>query len=165
MIDFKIKGGKEVAAMLQQLPVQIEKKILRNALSAGVRVLRDEARAQAPAKSGALRKAIRTSRDTRDGRVIAKVRLRGRHAYLGVFMEYGVAPHLIAAGGEKRSLKIDGKFVGKAIEHPGISGKAFMAPAMEIRGADAVRAATDYITRYLQFGTISAPTIAVDDEE
>ncbi len=165
MIDFKIKAGREVSALLQQLPVEVEKKILRNALAAGVRVLRDEARARVPSQSGKLRKSIRTSRDTKGGRIVAKVRLKGRHSYLGVFMEYGVAPHLIAAGGSLRSLKIDGKFAGKVVQHPGVAAKAFMGPAVDARGQDAVTAAADYITRYLQFGAISAPTIAVDDEE
>jgi hypothetical protein len=90
MIEFRIKGGKELDALLKQLPVEVETKILRNGLAAGAAVIRDEARLLAPAKSGAMRQAIKTSRDTRraDGLVIAKVKLKGKHSFLGKFIEY-----------------------------------------------------------------------------
>lgn len=189
MIEFKIKGGKELAALMQQLPVQMEKKLLRNAMAAGVRVLRDEARNQVPAKSGALRRSIKTSRDSKDGRIIAKVRLQGKHAYLGVFMEYGVRPHLISVADEdtpsrntrhgsrkvaigtvnkmvaRGSLKIGENFVGAYVLHPGHAAKPFLRPAMDTHAKEAVDAVGKYIGTYLQFGQITAPTISVDEEE
>lgn len=100
MIDMKITGGKELHALLQQLPVQVETKILRNALARGVNIIRDEARRLAPSETGKLRRAIKTTRDTdrKSGRVIAKVKVKGEHSFLAVFHEYGVAQHLITAG-------------------------------------------------------------------
>jgi hypothetical protein len=84
VISYAIKGGKELAALMAKLPVEVETKILRNGLAAGAAVIRDEARAQVRVKSGLTRKAIKTARSTTaDGRVVAKVKLSGKHAFVG----------------------------------------------------------------------------------
>jgi HK97 gp10 family phage protein len=166
VIRHSIKGGKELDALLQQLPVEVETKILRNALARGANVIRDEARRRAPRKSGAMAKAIKTARGTRqnEGYVVAKVRLRGKHAFLGTFMEYGVLPHLIWAAGGKGSLVINGVPIGKRVQHPGLAPHPFMRPALDAKAGEAVQAVGDYLTHYLKWGPITAPTIAVDLE-
>lgn len=174
MIEFKLTGGKEVSALLQQLPVQMEKKIMRNALAAGARIIRDEARARAPGKSGKMRRAINVQTNVINGTVIAKIRMKGKHTYIGIFMEYGVKPHMISVGKVKRrkgeatasarlAMKIGDDFVGRSVLHPGVTAKAFLRPAMDARANDAVAAIGEYIGRWVQFGSISAPTITVDD--
>lgn len=183
MIDLKMKGGKELHALLQQLPVEVETKILRQALARGANVVRDEARRLVPAKTGRLRKSIKTSRDTKNGQIIAKVRLRGPDSYLGVFMEYGVASHLIARTGAGEGkvavrkakdgegkvkggvMKIGGEFVSGIIEHPGHSAHPFMRPALDTKAADVVNTIGDYLQKYLTFGSINVPTVSVDGEE
>ena len=166
MITMSIKGGKQVHDLLQMLPVQVETKILRNALAAGAKVLRDEARNQVAdtTETGLLRKAIKTTRDTRQGRVIAKVKLKGKHSYLGLYLEYGVLPHEITVkdGG---SLRIGKNFVGMEVMHPGFTAKPFFRPALDAKATEAVNAVGAYLTKYLQFGNISAPVVAVDEEE
>lgn len=93
-----LKGGPELMQFLDQLPPKLEKNVLRGALRAGANVIRDEARANVPVKSGKLRRAIKTDTVTDGGLIKARVKLRGQHSFIGVFLEYGVAPHLITAG-------------------------------------------------------------------
>jgi uncharacterized protein YfaP (DUF2135 family) len=117
-------------------------------------------------ESGQLEKAIKTSRNTKQstGQVIAKVRLRGRHAFLGNFIEYGVLPHLIWSQG-KESLVINGVAIGKQVEHPGYGARPFFRPAVDAKAAEAVQVVANYLATYLQFGSISAPAVSVDEEE
>jgi hypothetical protein len=167
VISYSIKGGKELDALLQQLPVEVETKILRNGLGAGANVIRDEARLLAAKKSGAMAAAIKSVRGTRKstGQVVAKVRLRGKHSFLGIFMEYGVLPHQIWVHAGKDSLVINGVTVGKRVWHPGLAPKPFFRPAIDTKAEAAVQAVGDYLTRYLSWGTIRAPTVEVDLEE
>jgi HK97 gp10 family phage protein len=163
VIEYRIKGGSEVAALIAQLPIEIEQKILRNGLAAGANVIRDEAKSLAPKKSGELADDIKTTRGTGEGYVYAKIRLSGKHAFLGRFMEYGVAPHQIWAR-SKESLVINGVPIGKRVWHPGLAPRPFMRPALDARAGEAVQAVADYLTRYLKWGPITAPTVSVDQE-
>lgn len=167
MISYSIKGGKELDALLQQLPVEVETKILRNGLAAGANVIRDEARVLAPKKSGQMAKSIKTVRsvDKAGGQVVAKVRLKGKHAFLGVWMEYGVLPHQIWVHSNKESLVINGVPIGKHVWHPGFAPKPFFRPAIDTKAEEAVQAVGNYLTQHLSWGTIQAPTVAVDVEE
>jgi HK97 gp10 family phage protein len=161
-----IKGGDELAALMQQLPVEVETKILRNGLAAGANVIRDEARARAPRKTGALARSVKTTRDTKrqTGQIIAKVRLKGRHAFLGKFFEYGVLPHKIWVSGGKESLVINGVAIGRQVWHPGIAPMPWFRPAFDAKSAAAVDVVGDYLRQYLTFGAISVPPVAVEEE-
>lgn len=190
MINVKIKGGKELHALMQQLPVEVETKILRQGMAKGANAVRDEARLNVAVESGGLRRSIKTSRNTKNGQVVAKVKLKGPHAFLGIFQEYGVAPHLISveegAKPTKRkrdgrvvplsmgtinkmvdrgSLVIGGNFVGKMVQHPGHASRPFMRPALDTKAAEVVSVVGEYLSKYLQFGEITAPVVAVDEEE
>jgi hypothetical protein len=159
-----MKGAAEVDKLLQQLPVEVEIKILRNGLNAGARVIRDEARSRVHKKSGKLSRAIKTASgtDPAAGQVTSKVKLRGEHSFLGIFMEYGVLPHLIWASKGKGSLVINGVAIGKRVQHPGHAAFPFMRPALDAKAGEAVQAVAGYLARYLSWGAITAPTIEVD---
>ena len=161
----KIKGGRELHALLQQLPVQVETKIMRNAMARGVKVIQAEAKRLAPTESGALDAAIKTTRDTKKGRVVAKVKVLGEHSYLARFMEYGVLPHVISVRDGEGSLKIGKSFVGAEVMHPGHASRPFLRPAFDSKAAEAVNVIGEYIASYLKFGTIQAPTVSVDGED
>lgn len=182
MITMKINGGKELHDLLQKLPVEIETKIMRNAMAKGAKVIQAEAKALVPVKTGLLRKAIKTTRDTKRGQVIAKVKIKGKHSYLARFIEYGVAPHLIAATGKGEGrvavrkadegrgtitngvMKIGDDFVSGIIQHPGHAAKPFLRPALDTKAAEAINVIGQYIAQYVKLGTIQAPTISVDEE-
>jgi HK97 gp10 family phage protein len=166
VITYTIKGGKELDALLQKLPIEVEQKILRNGLNAGAKVIRDEARRLAPHKSGAMANSIKTasSLDQNAGQVVVKVRLRGRHAFLGYFMEYGVLPHMIWVK-SKMSLVINGVAIGRQVMHPGFAARPFMRPALDAKAQEAVQVVGDYMSRYLTWGTITAPKVEVDVQE
>lgn len=163
MIELRLKGGKELHDLMQQLPVEVETKILRAALGRGAKILRDEARSLAPVESGAMKKAIKSSRNTKKGQVIAKAKMLGKHSFLGLFAEYGVAPHVITAR-PGSVLRIGRNTVGTSVQHPGHAARPFMRPALENKAKEVVEVITEYMTKYLAFGTLSVPTVTVDVE-
>lgn len=167
MISGTIKGGDQLNALLQKLPIEVETKILGNGLVAGANVIRDEARSRARKKSGQMAAGIKTGRrtDRDEGRVVATVKLTGKHRFLGLLIEQGVLPHLIWASAGKGTLVINGVPIGKQVEHPGHAAFPFMRPALDAGAAGAVAAFGDYLTRYLSWGTIAAPTINADEAE
>jgi HK97 gp10 family phage protein len=163
-VGFKINGGKELDALLTQLPQEVETKIMRNALAAGANIIRDEARALIRVKTGLTRDSIKSSRGkTEDGFVMAKVSLSRKRAFIGYFLEYGVAAHQIWAK-SKQSLVVNGVPIGKQVWHPGFAPKPFFRPAIDAKAGAAVQEVGNYLTRHLQWGTITAPTVAVDRE-
>ena len=166
MIEYRINGGKELAALFEQLPVEVETKILANGLAKGANVIRDEARRRVRSKSGLTRKAIKSSRGKPGGgQVVAKVNLRGKHAFVGKFLEYGVAAHQIWVRSGKGSLVINGVPIGKQVHHPGFAPMPFLRPALDAKAGEAVQAVAGYLAKYLQWGSITAPTVSVDLEE
>lgn len=178
-----LKGGPELMQFLDQLPPKLEKNVLRGALRAGANVIRDEARANVPVKSGKLRRAIKTDTVTDGGLIKARVKLRGPHWFIGPFLEFGVAPHFIAAGDSGLSarkltqrlnrsggsnepggaMKIGGQFVTGAVLHPGIPARPFLRPALDTRANEALRAVGAYMEQRLRIGDFSAPALEVDD--
>jgi HK97 gp10 family phage protein len=166
IVSYQIKGGKELAALMAQLPIEVETKILRNGLKAGAKIIRDEARALAPKKTGEMAKSIKTfsGKSLVDGQVVVKIKLRGKHAFLGPFIEHGVLPHLIWVK-SKESLAIHGVPIGKRVQHPGSAAKPFMRPALDNKAEEAIQQVGNYLTHYLSWGTITAPTVEVDAEE
>jgi len=81
--DVKVQGVEDFKAKLMEIPRALRRRVLRNALSAGARIVRDEAKRTAPIlaaanisapyrKPGTVRDAIRvrtSKRDTRSGDV------------------------------------------------------------------------------------------------
>ena len=77
VVEAKVSGIPELKAALKAIPAKLRRRALRNALAAGARIVRDEARSKAPVlspaakvpyrKPGTLRKAIsvRTSKIAR----------------------------------------------------------------------------------------------------
>ncbi len=181
--QLRLKGGPELQAFLEQLPVNMERNILRGALRAGANVIRDEARANVPSKTGKLRRAIKTDTVTEGPLVKARIKIKGKHSYLARFVEYGILAHFIqagdsglssrklterlaAAGGTNESggaMVIGGQFVRGAVLHPGVVARPFLRPAFDIRADDAARAVADHIRARLTFGDRAGPTFEVEE--
>lgn len=190
-MDIRFSGGPELLDLLDQLPEQWGKKVLRGGLRAGAKPIHEAAVANARKRSGAMAKAIKigSSRVNRDGTISVRIRLKGKHAFVGLFGEFGVRPHLIKVSEEDRpvrqtrrgpkklaigtinrmvyrgSLKIGQNFVGPVVQHPGHAASPFMRPALETRAADAIGATGEYIARRLTWRELQAPTLSADEGE
>lgn len=181
-----IKGLKETMAFLDAFPDRIRKGAVRSALTAAAKPVRDQARMNAPKESGQMAKSIKTGspRVEQDGTVSIKVRLAGKHSYLGQFIEYGVAPHFISAGdsglsarkltqkmgregstSEDGALKIGDTFVSGAVLHPGFAAKPFLRPALETRMDDAIQAFGERLRSYLKDKTGFSAPVKLDEVE
>lgn len=167
---FPVTGGKEIAATLAALGKRIESQAMRSGLTAGAAVIRDEARQRAPKDTGAMAKSIKTGspRKNQDGTYSVSIRLVGKHAFLGLFHEYGVKSHLIASTGKGEGrvavrkakdgtgevnsgvMKIGDRFVTGILTHPGHAAHPFMRPALDARAADAVKAVRDRIVAVVE---------------
>ncbi len=147
MADVKVKGLADLNKFLQQLPAKVEQSVLRGALRAGANVVMAEAKANVPVDSGQLRDGLKVSTSSRRGRVTAKVKATGKHAFIAPWLEYGTAAHKITAK-KGKGLFFGGLFV-KGVQHPGSRPKPFMRPALDGRAQDAVVAAAQYMKRRL----------------
>jgi HK97 gp10 family phage protein len=54
----KFEGFSELAAKLKELPVKVEKKVIRTALRSGTKIIADATKANAPVLTGTMKRAI-----------------------------------------------------------------------------------------------------------
>lgn len=160
------------------LPGDIERKLLRGAARAGADVIADEARANVRSPLVAQHLGIKVESEI--GHVVAKVRITGTSKEagwarsVGIWLEYGTDPHYITVDDSQREgrtakrinhlakqgvLVINGRPVGKTVFHPGAQAHPFLRPALDIREADAVAAAQNYIN-----ARVSRTGIAASDD-
>lgn len=172
----RVRGRAEVKNFMARIPVDLEGKVLRGAARAAAKVVAEEAKERT--QSDEIRGAIKVSTSRPDGgRVIAKVQVKGRGAYLAPWEEYGTAPHLISvdasqSGGmsvgrinrlakdpdSNHSLIIGGNFVGATVLHPGARPNPFLRPALDIKEGEAIAAAQNYIrSRIKRSGIVGEP--------
>jgi len=154
VLDVKVKGLSELLKYLDQVPVNIERNIVRAGLLAGAKQIAAEAKAivrREAYQSGELEDSIRSvtfgkyRRGALRGLPVAVVAAGGKvrnvpgkkTAFYAHMLEGGTRPHVIKAraGG---TLSVFGRRM-KRVNHPGIQGLRFMARA----GDTQQRAATD----------------------
>ena len=185
---FKVNGQKELAAFFNAMPEKLRTGAARSGVTAAAAVFRKEARQQVQKKSGKLAKSIKSgrSRINRDGTVSIRVRLKGEHAFLGQFLEFGVAPHFIAADESSASVKVVNRarkrgedetefggalligdnFISGGVHHPGFAPHPFMRPAFDAKQREALQAFGDKIRSYLKNKTgLTGPSIEVIDDD
>lgn len=158
----KVRGRQGVKAFISSIPQQVEQKLLRGAARAAANVVADEARLRT--HSAEVRGAIKVATKREEGRIIAKVQVKGDGAYQAPWEEYGTAPHLISVDESQRGgrtiarinrlakepdsnhvLVIGGNFVGKTVLHPGARKHPFLRPALDTKEGEAIAAAQSYI--------------------
>jgi HK97 gp10 family phage protein len=148
---------KDLLKKLDDLPVMIEKKLVRGALRAAAKPMRDTAAQLAPTgtarvsynkdgtpvqhSGGALKKSIRISSSfsKRTGEVKILVKAGDKKAWYAYLVEHGAKPHLI-----KGPIKFGGVIISN-FQHPGFTGKAFMRPAFDSTTQAVVGAYADYM--------------------
>lgn len=181
--QFPVTGLKELDAYLSMLPINMQKGAIRAGLTAGAAIVRDEARLRAPAQTGKMARAIKSgsARQNQDGTFSIQVRLDPRgnnHAYLGLFHEYGVAPHLIARTGKGegrvavrkaadgkgkvggKAMKIGDRFISGIISHPGHAAHPFLRPALDAKSDEVVKVFAARIRDYIEGKTGFAAPLA-----
>jgi len=145
--EFNVKGLSELNTFLQQLPVKLEKNVLRGAMRAGIKVIQTEAKSNIHSVSGELAKGLKITTNTRGGKVTATLKATGPHAHVARWLEYGTKAHFIKAKAGK-ALSFGGHLLIKVL-HPGMRPKPFMRPALDSRAQDAVVAAGEYTKKRL----------------
>ena len=124
-----ITGLDALAAQLAELAPNIQKKLMRGALRAGMKITLQRAKAEIHDVSGDLSKSLRISTSARNGVVKATLKAGSKDAYYAHMVEFGTAAHMIAAKNGK-AVSIGGNEYA-SVEHPGASAKPFMYPALD----------------------------------
>ncbi len=86
MISAKVRGIPELKAALGALVPKLRRQALRNALAAGARVVRDEARRRAPVLQNTLRAPYRKPGTVRKAIVVRTSKAARRRGDVGVFV-------------------------------------------------------------------------------
>lgn len=165
--QFQVQGLKELHNMLQQLPVRIEKNIMRGALRAGANVMRDAARQAAPVEDGTLKRSIKTSStNIKKGNVVVNV---GTDLFYARMVEFGTASYYTGTGrtvGKPYTIPKTSKKTGKIskrtkkaikfgnvivnnVTHPGIKPQPFMRRAFDGASDQAVATFAQYVSTRL----------------
>jgi HK97 gp10 family phage protein len=164
--EFQVQGLKELHQMLQQLPVRIERNIMRGAIRAGANVYRDAAKLAAPVDDGILKRSIKTgSTNVKKGRVVVTV---GTDLYYARMVEFGTASFYTGTGRsvgkpykipktsksgkiskrKKKAVKF-GNVIVNNVTHPGIRPQPFMRKAFDGASDKAVSTFAQYVSTRL----------------
>jgi HK97 gp10 family phage protein len=155
MVDEAIIGGRELDAFLQQLPVKVERNIMRAAMRAGANEFKKGAQDAAPVDDGDLRASIRVTTKSRGGTVYASVKAGGKKAPHWHWVEFGTAAHKIKAK-PGHALEVSGTAV-REVDHPGARSHPFMRPTFDSRAAAAIAATAAKIRQRLTKEGINVP--------
>lgn len=130
MLETQFQGLDELQKALDQLPVNVERKLVRGALRAGQKVVLDQAKAGIHNISGDLAASLRIStRKGKNGQVSARVIAGNKTAFYAHMVEFGTAKHLIKPKNRKSILV--GGVMRSEVNHPGATKKPFMRPAAD----------------------------------
>jgi hypothetical protein len=172
-----VRGSSDVRQFIAKLPGEIERKLLRGAGRAAANVIADEAKERSV--SSEVSGAIKVKVSEGDGRIVARVQVKGKGAYIAPWLEYGTSPHFISVDDSQRrgmsvsrinketkagSLVIGGKFVGSTVFHPGARPHPFLRPALDVKGDAAFAAAQGFInSRVTRSGIVGSAEPDGDD--
>ena len=84
--EVKLEGFDDLARKLRDLAPAMRKKVLRNALAAGARIVRDDAKRRAPVLSGAMKAPYRKAGTVRDAIKVRTSKAARRSGDVGVFV-------------------------------------------------------------------------------
>ncbi|MDO8319079.1 HK97-gp10 family putative phage morphogenesis protein [Rhodoferax sp.] len=84
--SFKVRGVDELIRKMREIPKQLRRRVLRNALSAGARIVRDEVKRNAPVLSGAMKAPYRKPGTVRDAIRVRTSKAARKAGDVGVFV-------------------------------------------------------------------------------
>jgi HK97 gp10 family phage protein len=138
MIEFEIKGLRELENELKNFPVELQRKALGTMVAAGGRIVKEEAiknftqaaktlNVDKNSKLWSVKNILlrRMKRADRDGKTLT---YGIKAQYPAHFLETGTAPHVIEAV-KAKALGDKGQF-GKVVHHPGYAPRPFLRPAI-----------------------------------
>lgn len=130
MIEARISGLPDLKAALRAIPEKLRKRALRNALAAGARVVRDDARSRAPvlSQADALRAPFRTPGTVKRAIVVRTSKQARRAGDVGVFLN--VRP---AKAGQRGAKSKTDPFYWRWLEfgRVGVAARPFLQPAAQ----------------------------------
>lgn len=138
--EVRVKGLPELQAFLNQLPVKIERNVMRGAMRAAAGAVLPVARANIRNRSGQLAKDMKIGTRARGGTVYAILRSPTFYAKM---VEFGTRSHTITAA-NRASLSIGGMFF-QSVHHPGAKKGAYLRPALDSQAGAALVAAGEYV--------------------
>ena len=170
MTDTHVQGLSQLNDALQTLTDKIQKNIMRGALRAGAKVMRDHAKTIAPVENstafskykttlgwtpGELQRSIRLSAKLSGDTVVATVKAGNKKAFYAHMVEGGTVEHWIRPKNGK-SLFFAGAF-HTAILHPGARKNPFMRITLDSKSREAVEQIGEYIRGRLTKQGIEIP--------
>jgi HK97 gp10 family phage protein len=169
-----VKGLADLQKFLDQLTPKMEANVMRGALRAGMKKVKNRAALNINSQSGDLAKGLRISTRLKNGIVKSVLAARGPSGYKAMWVEFGTQRHLIKVQESekkinykrskklgrvvkesmttinRRVLQIGNTFVGPVIEHPGSRPHPFMRPALDSEAQSAIIAAAEYMKARLE---------------
>ena len=138
--DFEVQGLKELNALLQQLPLKLEKNILRGAIRAGAKPVADDIRRRAPELAEPDPRRVR-------GALKKSVRIMSTQMSRGMIRGGVVAGGKTTVGRGKAKVAADA-FYAHMVEYGTVkmTAKPFMRPAIDTRTQAAIDATAKYIS-------------------
>ena len=171
MSDVHVKGLADLQKVLDSLPANIERNVMRGALRAGSLVFQREARARVHdaepsdtnrrlhgGRRGLLRDSVRVLVTFKNGQLKAITRAGGKvksggDAYYASWVEKGTKPHTIKAKQAKSLFTGTGSggrsWTVTQVQHPGAKPRPFMTPAFDAGAQGAVVAVREYVRKRL----------------
>jgi HK97 gp10 family phage protein len=182
----RINGLSDLQKVLNELPVKMERNVMRSALRAGAQVVLKGAQANINDDTRALSQSLRVSTRAKRGQVTATVKT---DLFYAKMVEFGTSQHFITVDEDARpgritrrgyrsysistlndmvkrgSLVIGGAFVGQSVAHPGARPHPFMRPALDSEAGRALEAVGMAIRRRLTKQGIDVPAAPLPGDE
>jgi HK97 gp10 family phage protein len=145
VVEVKVRGVPELQALLKSIPDKLRRRALRNALAAGARVVRDEARQRAPVLVNAMKAPFRTPGTVKRAITVRTSKVARRSGDVGVFvnvrpLKSGVTKAFKQATGRRGSQNPKDPFYWRWLEFgtAKMAARPFLTPAAK-RLSDALQ--------------------------
>lgn len=148
MVDIKVDGLAELQKALETLSDKIERNVIRSALRSGLKVMKTEAEARVPVRSGKLKASFRIRTRMVKGAPVAALSSGDKKVFYSNMVEFGTKPHDITSKNGKPLAIGGGKPVYK-VHHPGAKAKPFMRPAFDAGSRRSVEEFAAYVRKRL----------------
>lgn len=168
LVEFRMTGLEQINQALSQLPEKLARNVMRGALRAAAKPIKEEAFALAPVSSGRLADSVRVTSRIKNGIPTAAVKAGGKGArsasvFWARWVEKGTRAHEIRPKGEK-SLFFAG-INARIVNHPGARQQRFIQSAVDARIGQATQALIAYARNRLAKEGVNVPDPEPEDPE